>query len=100
MHERYGQSGLVCMSVSLDEPSRQTAALRFLQSRGATFANYRLDEESSVWSEQFKISGPPCVFVFDREGRQAAKFDNNDAEKPSFYNEVEERVKGLLAGGK
>jgi hypothetical protein len=99
MHERYGKDGLVCMSVSVDEMDRKAAALRFLQSRDAAFANYLLNEEITVWQDKLKIAGPPCVFVFDREGRQVAKFDNNEAEG-SVYAKVEARVRELLAAVK
>ena len=97
MHERYAKDGVVCMSVSVNEVDRKAAALRFLQSRDATFSNYLLNEEITVWQDKLKIAGPPCVFVFDQQGRQVAKFDNNESEG-SVYAKVEARLQKLLAG--
>jgi hypothetical protein len=97
MHERYAKDGLVCMSVSVDEMDRRPAALRFLQSRGASFPNYLLNEDITVWQDKLKIAGPPCVFVFDQQGRQVAKFDNNDTEKIPVYERVAAQVRQLLS---
>src|ERR1700719_2311206 len=100
MHERHGKDGLICMSVSVDEMDRQPPALRFLQSRGANFPNYLLNEDITVWQDKLKIAGPPCVFVFDQKGRQVAKCDNNDTEKVPVYERVEARVLQLLSSVK
>ena len=100
MHERHAKDGLVCMSVSVDEMDRKPAALKFLQSRGAAFPNYLLNEDITVWQDKLKIAGPPCVFVFDQQGRQVAKFDNNDTDKVPVYERVEARVRELLSGVK
>jgi hypothetical protein len=37
------------------------------------------------------------VFVFDRQGRRAAKFDSEDPEKPLSYEDVKKLVPKLLA---
>jgi len=36
------------------------------------------------------------VFVFDRDGRRAGKFDTSDPDKPYTYADVEALVKELL----
>jgi hypothetical protein len=97
MHERYAKDGLVCMSVTVDELARKDAALAFLQKQKATFSNYLLDEEPAVWSEKWSITAPPAVFVFDRDGKRAAKFDTSDSDKPLSYDDVEKLVKQLLS---
>ena len=97
MHERYASRGLVCLSVSVDPQDRHAAALAFLQSQRATFANYLLDEANSTWQEKWDINGPPAVFVFDRQGKRAGKFDCNDPEKPYGYDDVAKLVQELLA---
>jgi hypothetical protein len=96
MHEHYARDGLVCMSVTVDELSRKEAALAFLKKQKATFANYLLNEEASVWAEKWSIAAPPAVFVFDRDGKRAAKFDTSDSEKSFTYDDVEKVVKQLL----
>jgi hypothetical protein len=99
MHKRYGKDGLVCLSVSVDDAqdaSRKEAALGFLQKVGATFPNLLLQEETDFWQAKFKINGPPAVFVFDRQGKRAGKFDTSDPDKPFTYKDVENLVQELL----
>ena len=100
MQRRYSRDGVVCLSVSVDEPARRPAALAFLKTQGATFANYLLNEDPSVWQEKFDVNGPPAVFVFGRDGKQAGKFDHNDPDRSYTYDDVESLVRQLLARGK
>src|SRR5262249_19750667 len=96
MHRKYSGDGVACISVSLDPADRRAAALEFLKKQQAAFANYWLDEELDVWQERFEISGPPAVFVFDRDGTRVGKFDTSDPDKPYTYEDVEKLVKKLL----
>jgi hypothetical protein len=92
MHKRYAKDGLAAVSVSLDDPHDKKArenVLDFLRQRKATFTNLILDEKPEVWQEKLKISGPPCVFVFDREGKPK-KFESPD------YAEIEKYAAELL----
>jgi len=100
MHKDYARDGLVCMSVSLDEVKQRDKPLGFLKQRGATFVNYLLDEEIDLWQNKFDISGPPLVFVFDRDNQRAAKFDTSDPKKLWSYDDVEALVRKLLQAGK
>jgi thiol-disulfide isomerase/thioredoxin len=104
LHQRYADKGLVCMSVALDPPQDPNApapppgVLKFLMRQKATFANYWLNEDGKVWTERFGISGVPAVFVFDRQGRRAAKFTQDNGN--SFdYTDVRKLVEQLLAPG-
>jgi thiol-disulfide isomerase/thioredoxin len=96
LERTYAQDGLVCISVSVDSPKRQDAALKFLQRQKAAFANYLLTEDPPVWPDRWNVKGVPVVFVFDREGRRAAKFDNDEPHQFT-YEDVEALVKKLLA---
>lgn len=96
MHQKYASDGVVCMSVSLDLPESRDAALKFLQDKKATFANYWLDEEQDVAQEKFDMFGPPVVFVFNREGKWT-KFDFTDPDQRYSYADVERFVQQLLA---
>jgi hypothetical protein len=96
MQERYGKDGLVCLSVSVDAPDRKAGVLAFLGKQKATFPNYLLDEDAAVWQNQWKIKGPPAVFVFDRAGKRAGKFDSDDPDRPGTPEDVENLVKQLL----
>jgi thiol-disulfide isomerase/thioredoxin len=85
LHHKYGSAGLVCISVSVDEPDKQEKALAFLKKVKATFPNYRLDEAESVWPEKLLLKGVPAVFVFDRDGKRVAKFTNDDPDNQFDY---------------
>jgi hypothetical protein len=75
MHRKYGSRGVVCISVSVDPLENFDEALGFLKEKGADFPNYWLDEEQEFYIKRMNINGPPAVYVFDRDGRRAAKFD-------------------------
>jgi thiol-disulfide isomerase/thioredoxin len=95
LQQSYGQDGLVCMSVTVDKREQEPAALKFLRAQKATFANYLLNEDPSVWQAKWRINGVPAVFVFDRTGRRAAKFDSDEPHHFT-YEDVEKLVKTLL----
>jgi thiol-disulfide isomerase/thioredoxin len=96
MHQKYAKDGLVCISVSVDSLEKQAAALKFLQDQQATFPNYLLAEEFTLWQDKWDISGPPALFVFNRQNQRAAKFDHNDPDKSYTSEEVEKLVRELL----
>jgi len=58
------------ISVSLDDPkmTKLGKSDRFLTKQKATFTNLILDEEAEVWQKKLRFEGPPCVFVFARDG--------------------------------
>ncbi|HEY7427468.1 MAG TPA: TlpA disulfide reductase family protein [Gemmataceae bacterium] len=97
LHRQYGDKGLVCMSVALDAPADPNVpapppgVLKFLLAKKATFANYWLNEDAQVW-KRFGIEAVPAVFVFDRQGRRAAKFTQD-----FDYTDVRKLVEKLLA---
>ncbi len=92
MHNKYVKDGFAAISVSLDDPKNEKARQRvidFLTKQKATFTNLILDEESEVWQKKLKFEGPPCVFVFNRDGtwKQYA---------PPDYPEIEKYVAELM----
>jgi thiol-disulfide isomerase/thioredoxin len=102
LHQMYASKGLVCISVALDAPADPNVptpppgVLKFLLAKKATFANYWLHDEGAVWTDRFGIQGVPAVFVFDRQGRRAAKFTQDDG-KNFDYTDVRKVVEKLLA---
>jgi hypothetical protein len=94
MQKHYAKDGLVAMSVSLDDPQQKGVpekVLKFLQTQHANFGNFILDEKPEVWQAKLNFDGPPCVYVFNREGKIAKQF------KDEFtYEDVEKVVKALL----
>jgi hypothetical protein len=87
MHRKYAQAGFEAVSVSLDDPADKEVmakVLKFLQGKEAAFTNVVLDEKPELWQEKLQFDGPPCVFVFNREGkwtRFTPGFDYGDVEK-------------------
>ena len=72
MHRKYSKDGFAAVSVSLDDPKdeRLMANVRkFLTNQKAAFTNVVLNEKAEVWQAKLKFDGPPCVFVFNREGK-------------------------------
>lgn len=96
MHRKYKDKGLVAMSVTVDPAESKPDALKFLQAKGATFANYWLDDPESKYMDKWDVGGPPVIFVFDRLGRRAAKFVGDDPDKPYTAEDVDKVVEKLL----
>jgi thiol-disulfide isomerase/thioredoxin len=96
MHEKYAKKGVACVSISLDPLENQEDAIKFLKKQKAVFTNILLDEKNKVWQDHFHIFGPPAVFVYDRAGKLAARFDHNDDDKTYSYQDVEKTVQKLL----
>jgi hypothetical protein len=97
MQQKYGERGLVCVSVTIDHLDNwKERSLAFLQKQNATFPNYWLDEEDEVWQERWKIKGPPAIFVFDRDLKRARKFDTDDPANAYTPEDVDKLVQELL----
>jgi thiol-disulfide isomerase/thioredoxin len=94
LHRKHARAGLACVSVDLDDTddgAALTRVRRFLADQKADFANYQLAEKPEVWQTKLKIDGPPCVFVFNRQGELIKKL-HGDVD----YNEIEKIVVDAL----
>lgn len=72
LHKRRAGQGLVVMSVSLDDPSMESAVREFLQAHGATFENFISRHGASPESTQaFGIENDTLPFfkLYDRNGK-------------------------------
>ncbi len=99
MHAKYGDKGLVCMSVCIPQKSTEAdrpKALTFLNDKKAYFSNYLLEDGWTVCDIKWGIGSVPATFVFDREGRRSKKFTSEDPEHPYGMSDVESLVKDLL----
>src|SRR5262245_12252747 len=95
LHQKYAKSGLAAVSVSLDDPSDAEAKQRvidFLTAQKATCRNVLLTDSPKVWQAKWKIAGPPCVFLFDRQGKLINRWEDKDID----YLAIERRMAELL----
>jgi thiol-disulfide isomerase/thioredoxin len=94
LHGKYAGRGLAVISVSVDPPDdsdARAAARDFLVRQKAAFRNVILSDQAEVWQANWKIDGPPLLFLFDKRGRLAARWDGKF--DPA---EVEKKVAALL----
>lgn len=101
LHRKYGPDGVACLSVSVDKPEHYGEALHVLQQNQATFANYRLEEDSATWQQKWSVKTLPAVLVFDREGQLISTFTNDSdsaQSKFSYEMDIDPLVRMLLAG--
>lgn len=96
LSEKYANSDVTCISVSVDDSSQHEAALDFLRQKRATFANYRFDDENADWFDKWNIGAIPIVLVFNRQGELSQKFDKEDPDNQFTYEDVEQLVVEML----
>ncbi len=98
--EKYGQQGLAIISVSMDDPSAQEDALRFLRSVKANDTNL-----ISKWgagsqsAERFEFSGEvPFYRLYDRQGKLRYEFSSNaeSLKNTEPLEQIEPRIRELL----
>lgn len=95
MHRKLNPMDFAAVSVDLDDPAdkeTQDKVVAFLRAQGATFANFVLDEKQEFWQEKLKFDGPPCVYVFDRQGAIGRQFKDEFS-----YDDVDKLVRELIA---
>lgn len=96
LHRKYASQGLVCITVSVDKAEAADAASEFLQRVEARLLNYRLDERPELWTAKLGLKSIPAVFVFDRDGRRAAKLTGDDEAGFTYDRDVVPLVRRLL----
>jgi thiol-disulfide isomerase/thioredoxin len=99
LHRDYADQGVICVSVSVDDPEQRDLVLKYLKSKKATITNFLLDEDPSVWQDKWDITAIPAVFVYGVDGKIAAKFDHNEPQSDFTYDDVEDTVDELLKRG-
>ena len=104
LQKKYGDKGLVCISVSMDKltPATYTKAktLEFLQKKDAAFPNYvvaepELDEAalSKKLGDGYRLI--PLMVIFDKAGR---KIWASDDDGPSLTDaQLDKKIEDLLA---
>jgi thiol-disulfide isomerase/thioredoxin len=99
LSKKHSSERLACISLSFDyeglgTPESQTPkVLAFLRSQGATFQNLISSTPSDELYAKLKLSSIPAVYVYDRQGQLAKRFDGS---KPFTYSDVAAKVNELL----
>lgn len=93
MHKRSVKDGLAVISVSLDEAAEKKNALGWLTKFGADFTNVLLDEETDFFQKRLRFVAPPCLYVFNRQGKWT-QFKSD--EKEIDFKKVDQLVEKLL----
>ena len=78
LHEKLAKKGLVVISVSVDTPGdsdARSAAHEFLIKQRAAFRNVQLTDTAEVWQAKWNVVGPPLLFLFDRDGKLASRWE-------------------------
>ncbi|NBP51446.1 MAG: TlpA family protein disulfide reductase, partial [Actinobacteria bacterium] len=98
LHRKHG-AAVTCMSLSLDyegigKPEEVVPPVKaFLEQQKAVFRNMLAKEDSDAMCKKLGIVSVPAVFVWDRDGKLAKKFDDDIASKslgrPFTYADIE-----------
>jgi hypothetical protein len=106
MHKKYAKDGFVAVSVALDDPTDKDfpkvrgRIQQFLEKQGATFTNLILNEKPEDSQQKLNINGPPCLYVFNRDGHWVKKFPLRDAKgdviEDGDYTALEKVVDELM----
>jgi thiol-disulfide isomerase/thioredoxin len=107
LHQKYGDKGVACMSLSCDyqgiknKPPEfyRERVLKFLDKQGAGFQNLLASEPAEELYEKLELASIPAVFVYGRDGKLVKRFDNEQAktDEDNFtYEDVNKLVEELL----
>jgi thiol-disulfide isomerase/thioredoxin len=99
LHKRWAQRGLVVATVSLDDPSDDSAVRRFLAGKGADFPNFISRFGASGRSaEAFDIPGGaiPFLRIYDRNGKPLISLGGDKPVDPQL---IDQAVEAALNSG-
>ena len=96
LHQEQGKDGVVCISVTVDDPDDKTAALKFLTQKKAEFENFLLDEPAEKYQKRWGFTSVPTVLVYGRDGKLVKKFNSDKPENLFTYKDVRKLVDELL----
>jgi thiol-disulfide isomerase/thioredoxin len=101
LHKKYGEKGLVCMSLSLDklgpdEGYKPEAVLKFLKEKDAAFPNFIVAEPKKDEEALIKLLGDctaiPYMVMFDRTGRKVWMSDGKKITNEQLDKLIEEQL--------
>ncbi len=89
LHHELAGEGLVVISVTVDEPEAEDAALEFLRQQGAVFENYRSVHGTGSRSfEVFELDAVPHFKLYDRQGQLHQTFSTAGEELDAAVREL------------
>ena len=104
LHDKYADKGLVCVSVSLDDPEEDMDKVRqFLVKSKATFPNFVIrptNAEDKLLEKKFNYDGTiPQMALFARDGKRAwdSNTDALDKDLTVFVEKLDKLVAAELA---
>lgn len=94
MAEKWRDKGVVVISLHVEtmldvEEGREKSlekARKILERVKMKGPNYYLAESMALWMERLEIEGYPAVFVFNKAGRIARKFSDDEEAKAEIPN--------------
>lgn len=97
LHSRFRAKGLEFVTISCDEPEQEAQAATFIQKQGAPgpyYIRHAKDDDKFITAIDPRWSGAlPALFLFDREGRQAASYVGE-----TDLKQLEASIRKLLPG--
>jgi thiol-disulfide isomerase/thioredoxin len=96
LHKERANVGVVCISVTVDDPDDSEKAVKFLKQQHAAFSNYLLDAPAADYQKEFGFEAVPCVLVYGKDGKLVKKFTNGEKDQEFTYKDVRKVVESLL----
>ena len=107
LQKRFGDN-VACISFNTDyagakdEPPQtfRKKVQEFLTAQGADLFNVLSSDPNEEFYTKVRLGGPPAVFVYDRDGKLAKRFDNSHVPKTpefTYKNDVAPLVERLVA---
>ena len=96
LHKEQAKDGVVCISVTVDDPDDKAVALKFLTQKKATFENFLLDEPAEKYQKKWGFTSVPTVLIYSRDGKLVKKFNGDKPENVFTYKDVRKLVDELL----
>lgn len=97
LHHEHGPDKVACVSLNLDFMGNGTPeecrepVIKFLREQAAAFDNILSSDSDEAIYEKLEFGAIPAVFVFDRQGKLAKRFDGEAA-----YKDVKAFVAAML----
>lgn len=100
LEKKYASRDVQIVSMNLDDRGDTqaiAAANRFLQSVGARFPNYHMDENLMQAFDKLDLIGIPAVVIYDVQGKQRYRLTGDNPYKQFTDRDIESAIQHLLS---